>query len=350
MREKNAVAENYLSVPERFAQIYNAAVFHGNMLIQADKLRELDTSETAVFLKWEKKVRGEDNVFRSKSAGVKVQEGYRDIVKIYENQAVMLICGIENQEELHYAMPLRHLLYDALRYHSQWTELKREHQRKKDVGGAELLSGMKAEERLIPVITLCVYWGTEPWTGPRKLHEMLDIPADLDQYKHIIGDYPLNLLEVRSIENLEQYEGELKALLGFVKYQKDKTALQDFINHNQDIFRSITLETAQAISVLGNARNLERYLEEYLSEENDNSKEEIDMCQALQEMIRDGEMIGEERGRREGGIRTLIEDNLEEHVPAGRILEKLVRRFGLTEQEAKNYIRKYNKDKMNKGV
>ena len=60
-------------------------------------------------------------------------------------------------------------------------------------------------------------------------------------------------------------------------------------------------------------------MEEYLSEENDNSKEEIDMCQALQEMIRDGEMIGEERGRREGGIRTLIEDNLEEHVPAGQM-------------------------------
>lgn len=178
---------------------------------------------------------------------------------------------------------------------------------------------------------------------------MLDIPSDLDQYKHIIGNYPLNLLEVCRIEDLEQYHGELKALLGFVKYQKDKKALSRFIDCNQELFRSMTLETAQAISVLGNAGNLERYLKNYVSDEN--KKEAVDMCQALQEMIRDGELLGEERGRiegrregrREGGIMTLIEDNLEENVPEHRILEKLVRRFQLTEQEAETYIEKYGR-------
>lgn len=355
MREKNAAAGNYLSVPERFAQIYNAAVFHGETIIQSEKLRELDASEKAIFQKWRRELPDPKRTAKSKDSKPKVQEGYRDIIKMYENQTVMLICGIENQDEIHYAMPLRHFLYDALRYHSQWTELKRKHLKDKDLRGAELLSGMAAEERLIPVITLCIYWGTEPWTGPKNLHEMLDIPPDLAQYKHIIGNYPLNLLEVCGIEDLEQYHGELKALLGFVKYQKDYTALQAFMNHNQELFSAMTPETAQAISILGNARNLEPYLSKFASEEN--GQEEINMCQAIQDMIKNGELIGEERGLRkgreegriegekvgriEGGILTLIEDNLEEHIPEGRIIEKLMRRFHLTEQESQSYIKKY---------
>lgn len=74
--------------------------------------------------------------------------------------------------------------------------------------GAEFTSGFSKDDRLIPVITLAVYWGTEPWDGPRNLHEMLDIPRELLHYKDKIGNYGINLLEVQSIENLEQYSGE----------------------------------------------------------------------------------------------------------------------------------------------
>lgn len=59
---------------------------------------------------------------------------------------------------------------------------------------------------------------------------MLDIPTVLEHHKDkLIGNYPLNLLEIRAISNLEQYHGELKALFGFLKYQNSKQDLQTFI-------------------------------------------------------------------------------------------------------------------------
>lgn len=48
-----------------------------------------------------------------------------------------------------------------------------------------------------------------------------------------------------------------------------------------------------------------------------------------------------EEARREGGIQTLILDNLEEGIIRERIIEKLMRRFSLTEEDAAAYVGQY---------
>ncbi len=202
-------------------------------------------------------------------------------------------------------MPLRQLLYDVLKYESQRAELERQHRERKDLRGNEYLSGMAKADRLIPVVTLVVYWGSAPWSGPKTLHEMLDIPPVLAQYKDIINDYRMNLLEVNSMENLEAYSGELKALLGFIRYQKDKEELSKFIHENIGIFREISEETARAISVLGNVRGLERFLD--TRETCEDNKEAIDMCQAWEEMIEDGRAEGKAEGKAESILDLLQE-------------------------------------------
>lgn len=57
------------------------------------------------------------------------------------------------------------------------------------------------------------------------------------------------------------------------------------------------------------------------------------MCQAMQEMLADE--------RKEGGIRMLVLDNLEEHVSRQKILQKLQKYFQLDEAEAESYFQKY---------
>lgn len=104
------------------------------------------------------------------------------------------------------------------------------------------------------------------------------------------------------MENLEAYSGELKALFGFVRYQKDKMALKRFVSENEDIFQSLTPETIQAISVLGNVRELDHYLENRKEDE-----EAYDMCEALQEMIMDGKMEGRAEGKAEGKAEGVLE-------------------------------------------
>ena len=236
---------------------------------------------------------------------------------------------------------IRHMMYDAIKYENQRAAIEKGHKEKKDLKGAEFTSGFAKTDRLIPVITLVVYWGSEPWDGPKNLHEMLDIPPELLHYKDRIGNYGINLLEVRSIDNLDQYTGELKALLGFMKYQKDKVALAEFVKENEDIFQELSRETVQAIAVLGNAKEVETYLNR-----SDQEKEAVNMCDALRDMIRDGERIGEVRGETRAkvmGINAMIADNLEEGTAELRIAGKLQKHFSLTEEEAMEYIRLYQK-------
>ena len=111
----------------------------------------------------------------------------------------------------------------------------------------------------------------------------------------------MNLLEVNSMDNLDSYSGELKALLGFIRYQKDKKELGRFIDENAGIFHGMTEETVRAISVLGNVRELGRFLDT----EEDCEKEEIDMCQALKEMIEDGRAEGKAEGKAESVLELL---------------------------------------------
>lgn len=50
---------------------------------------------------------------------------------------------------------------------------------------------------------------------------------------------------------------------------------------------------------------------------------------------------GLEQGKKEGGIQFLILDNLEEGFPKQKILQKLQRRFDLTEEQAEQYFEKF---------
>lgn len=128
---------------------------------------------------------------------------------------------------------------------------------------------------------------------------MLDISPEMAQYKDRIGNYPLNLLEVRKIEDLEQFQGELKGLLGFVKHQKDRAALNHFVDQNEEMFRNLSAETAVAMSVLGNSWELQRHVSQ-IEKEPQEEEVRVDMCQAIREMIEDGRKEGREEGRKEG--------------------------------------------------
>ena len=66
--------------------------------------------------------------------------------KIAEHVREEADAGIENQSGVHYAMPARNMLYDALQYEKQARELGRKHRREHDAGTREeYLSGMKKQ-------------------------------------------------------------------------------------------------------------------------------------------------------------------------------------------------------------
>ena len=69
-----------------------------------------------------------------------------------------------------------------------------------------------------------------------------------------------------------------------------------------------------------------------------------EVCEALMELFKDDIEAAQQKGRQEGrleGILAMIADNLEEGFSVGKIMKKLEKRFGLTPQEAQEYLERY---------
>ena len=336
--KKKVVTKQYFSNPNRFAEICNQALFHGEKILCSERLSELDSEEQALM-------------------GISTEEiavlwKNRDILKKYEDGTIFAIIGIESQTEIHYCMPLRNLLYDTLNYEEQRVEIYRKHKKMRDLQGAEYISGFSKSDRLRPVFTLVLYYGEKKWDGAKSLMELLDIPTELIPYRDKLLDYKMNLLDIRRIENLEEYSDELQALFGFMKYEKDKEALLNYVNTKSQMFSHLSIETARAISVLADVDKIEQYV----NKKQQGGKEEVNMCQALKDMEKDarkkgrlegmkcGERKGVRKGKeleRENGIRNLIEDNVEEGIERERILSKLIKRYHLDYDSAEMYYVKF---------
>ena len=138
-------------------------------MIQPEKLREIDTTEMAILQGGDQKHQDSETV-----------QKYRDILKKTvvkeDGETVYLLLGVENQTDIHYAMPVRNLIYDALQYGKQVSDITAENRKTgKKRSGGEYLSGFYKEDKLTPVITLVIHFGTELWDGPESLHEMLRV-------------------------------------------------------------------------------------------------------------------------------------------------------------------------------
>ena len=185
-RADNALQE-YWEDEEKFADLFNAMLFGGKKVILPEQLTETDTRK---------------NVTVKKNTG-DVQEKiplYRDLVKvakIYKGSGVeLVILGLENQEHIHYAMPMRVMGYDYSEYKKQYRGLAKKYTKQyKGLSEEEYLSKMRRTDKLHPVITIVIYYGEKEWDGAKSLHEMLDISEELEPY---VNDYKMHLIEVRN--------------------------------------------------------------------------------------------------------------------------------------------------------
>ncbi len=84
--------------------------------------------------------------------------------------------GLESQEHIHYAMPMRVMGYDYGVYKKQYDSNAQKYKTVEGMDEVEFLSGMGRTDNLTAVITVVVYYGEREWDGATTLHEMLSIP------------------------------------------------------------------------------------------------------------------------------------------------------------------------------
>lgn len=125
----DAITKAYIRKNEVFADAFNYFMYDGAQVIQPERLKELDPTEIAILL-------NEKDTMDKKAVQVEAQQKYRDILKsaaiMEDGHTAYILLGIENQTDVNYAMPVRNMLYDALQYTKQVSEIADVHRRKKE--------------------------------------------------------------------------------------------------------------------------------------------------------------------------------------------------------------------------
>ena len=277
----DTVTKAYMKDNTVFADAFNYLIYGGKAVVDPKQLQELDTTEIALPF-------GTQDA-ESKQPEEAVQK-YRDVLKSaiikQDDAAAYILLGIENQTDIHYAMPVRNIIYDALQYGKQVADIAAKHRASdgdaKGHSRGEYLSGFYKEDKITPVITLVLHFGANEWDGPLSLHEMMAVqdPALL----HFVQDYQIHLIDPAklSAEDLERFSSSLREVIGYIKYSKDKERLSEFLTDNPRM-----LLEANAARVIKAVTNTPLEIPE--------GAEVIDVCKAVEEMMNESEERGELR-------------------------------------------------------
>ena len=276
MGVKDIALARYFSDEERYADLINGFVYRGREVVKGSDIRDRDTSVAG---------KGKKGHFRK----------CRDLMRKVVMGTDVVLVGLENQDEVHYAMPIRVMLEDAAGYDEQLRRIQREHRDRKDLRGAEYVGRFARTDRVSPVVTIVLYYGKNPWDGPTQLCQLMDQKEPPDELAALVNDYKIHVLEVGSFEDTSLFKTDLREVFGFIRHAGNKDAEREFTRENQRAFQAIEEDAYDVIAALTSSRELEQIKEQYRSEGG-----QINMCEAIKGMIEDGRVEGRREGHREG--------------------------------------------------
>lgn len=97
----DATLKDFWHNNERFADLFSQVFFHGEDALDPARLSDQDTDESAVF------------EYNDAMASMSRR---RDLIKEYGEDAEFVLIGLEAQMRVHYAMPVRTMMQDSIRY------------------------------------------------------------------------------------------------------------------------------------------------------------------------------------------------------------------------------------------
>ena len=278
MGAADTVTKAYMKENTVFADAFNYLLYRGRAVVDPTQLQELDTTEIAL-------------PFGAQDEDGKPQEDavqkYRDVLKSAvikeDGEAAYILLGIENQTDIHYAMPVRNAVYDALQYGRQVADIAKKHRREdassKAHSRGEYLSGFYKDDRLTPVITLVLHFGANEWNGPLSLHVMMNVKNR--ELLRFVQDYQVHLIDPARLseEELAKFSTSLREVMGYIKYSKDKKKLSEFLKENTRM-----LIEANAARVIKAVTNTPLDIPE--------DAEVVDMCKAVEDMMNESKTKG----------------------------------------------------------
>lgn len=294
MEKYDTCMKEFLQNKDRFADLFNGCCFQGRQIIRAEDLREASENYVITDKRLPGKTRQKDT------------EIIRDVKMVLGSGMVLQVLAVENQSYIDYAMPVRCMGYDAAEYRRQLKERKQERRllmnsenRPKNpaVSMDETLSGILSSDRLHPVYTLCLYSGTEPWDGPRKLSDMMAFDPQNKNLQSLFEEYHLHLFCINEQHVFDAFRSDLKPLFQAINCRNNKKKMIELMK--DETYSHLNEDTWDAIAVMTDNAAMLQKKDLYKTE---NQKEEFNMCQALQELMQDERNEGRIEGRNEGKI------------------------------------------------
>ena len=246
-------------------------------MIKPEQLTDMDTTQYVIPYHEDEKGKPE------------AAQKYRDTLKTLavktDDRYTYLVLGIENQSHVHYAMPVRNMLYDAMQLEKQVRDLASQHRKEgKNGTSEEYLSGMKKEDRLSPVITLVINFGGKKWDAPLSLREMYG--EQPEKVLPFIQDYRVFMIDPMEMSDndLQKLNSSLREVLAYIKYQRDKAQMEKLLNEDSK-FSCLETNAALVINAMTNAGIAI-----------DPNKEVVNMCEAIRQMVDEGISMGQKQG------------------------------------------------------
>ena len=266
----DGTAKEYTRQNDIFADAFNFYLYGGAQTIKPDQLRELDTAELSIL---------PDADSCGKRNGRAAQR-YRDVLKsvsaMEDGRAAYLLLGIENQSAVHYAAPVKNLLYDALQYAGQVERRAKVHREERDYP-VHLLSPYKLTEdenekfhtSLGDVLTFIKYskdkekmlnWlegaGADVQFGRREvdvLNGCVNAKLSVKQDKEALNvcEAIRQMIEEATEDAVREVKAEAENAVREAKAEAENALKENTINSIRNLMANLHLTAEQAISALG---------------------------------------------------------------------------------------------------
>lgn len=280
----------YFQDNERYADLLNGHIFDGRQVIDAGDISEKDSRVNGML----GKLKDQFSFYK-----------YRDAVRRVVMGTGIVVVGLEHQDEIHYAMPIRVMLEDAASYSEQLQKIQRHHHKQRRLRGAEFLSRFTKEDKIEPVITLVIYYGEKPWDGPKDLYQLMEYEKIPEEMRRFVNNYPMHILEVRNYEKADLFRTDLREVFGFIKRSNDKSQIVSYLEERREQFEHLEEDAFDMITSMSGSNEL-RELKEQFREEGGT----FNMCQGLRDWAASERADGKAEGKAEDILELLSENNV----------------------------------------
>lgn len=286
MGKIDIVDRPYFSDHERFAELMNVALYHGERVLRP----------------------GDLVLRRGKYPALShaYSEMERDVLMTDTRQNICY--GIEIETESDYGMPERVMTYDACEYEYQMREIGQRHKNRSNYQSyREKKSRIKESDFLLPTVTVVLYLKEGRWEGRRCLSQMFHMSArSREMLGSALQDYDFPLIEA-DFADPQSYNTDLKEFFRAMQCRKDREKLRKLFQTKE--FQRLCPETELVIARHLHIKSLINKME----------KEELPMCKAFDDLMKEERREGKREGRREGKreerlriIRQMAKEGLDE--------------------------------------